>query len=147
MKKSLILIWGRENTHKFELGDIWVRTILAVLLVIQISACSKRGPSPGVYEVTAQAIACTSTDRLRQLAVVWSEGNSTKTLNEISKSRQTGECQYVFIGNKISVIEYGEVFSKIANPGNDLSPNRISGGEWYVMSEQVRFKKTSESVQ
>ncbi len=108
-----------------------------------LMACQDTVRSAPEMMATAQAVACVSTERTLQLAPQGAAENRKALLEEISSALRSGECQWLFAGNRVTVYEQGDVHSHISNPQNGSTPKAQAERDWYVISEQAGLSPVS----
>lgn len=115
----------------------WAWITVTASAVGLLMACQDVVLSGTEMVATAQAVATMSSERTLQLAPQGVAENRQALLEEISSALRSGECQWLFAGNRVTVYEQGEVYSHISNPLNGATPKAQAERDWYVISEQA----------
>lgn len=118
-------------------ATVW--SAAAALVVGVVTACTDQTTASQSMMATSQAVACVSVEQVLQIAQHSSAGNQKALLDEISNALNSGSCQWLFVGNQVTVYEQGEVYSRISSPGNATAVRAHSAREWFVLSEQAAF--------
>lgn len=121
----------------------WARITVTASAVGLLMACQDVVLSGPEMVATAQAVACMTSERTLQLAPRGTAENRKALLEEISSALRSGECQWLFAGNRVKVYEQGDVYSHISNPQNGSTPKAQAERDWYVISEQAGLSPVS----
>lgn len=121
----------------------WAWITVTASAVGLLMACQDVVLSGPEMVATDQAVACMTSERTLQLAPRGTAENRKALLEEISSALRSGECQWLFAGNRVKVYEQGDVYSHISNPQNGSTPKAHAERDWYVISEQAGLSPVS----
>ncbi|KJA10521.1 hypothetical protein RP29_10955 [Acidovorax temperans] len=132
-----------KNSQTAHPGRAWDWITVTASAVGLLMACQDVVLSGPEMVATAQAVACMTSERTLQLAPRGVAENRKALLEEISNALRSGECQWLFAGNRVTVYEQGDFYSHISNPQNGSTPKAQAERNWYVISEQAGLSPVS----